>query len=202
METNSDASALRDPSEACFRMKPDIHLHVLNPLRGLTLWVGVSLLFGCASSPKPTPQSPSPKANINFQVVRDALSLKGISYQYGGETPKRGFDCSGFVQYVYGRHGVDLPRTAYEMAASLPALDETLREPGDLVFFNTTGKPYSHVGIYIGRNLFVHASSAQGEVLVSELDTPYWSQHYLGTRRAAHHPDKRTGSISVGRWFY
>jgi cell wall-associated NlpC family hydrolase len=166
------------------------------------LLLSASILFGCASPPKPTPQTPSSKANINLQVVRDALSLKGISYQYGEETPEQGFDCSGFVQYVYGRHGVNLPRTAYEMATSLPALDETLREPGDLVFFNTTGRPYSHVGIYIGRNRFVHASSAQGEVLVSELDTPYWSRHYLGTRRPAHQHYKQKGTVSRGRWFY
>ena len=183
-------------------MKPKTHHDIAHPACLLLLVLGASLLFGCASTLKPAPQPPSPKANINFQVVRDALSLKGISYQYGEETPERGFDCSGFVQYVYGRHGVDLPRTAYEMAAELPALDETLREPGDLVFFNTTGKPYSHVGIYIGRNLFVHASSAQGEVLVSELDTPYWSRHYLGTRRPTHHHHKRMDTVSSGRWFY
>ena len=175
---------------------------VLSSIRVLILLIGTNLIFGCASTPKPAPQPTPSKTSINLQVVRDALSLKGISYQYGEETPERGFDCSGFVQYVYGQHGINLPRTAYEMAASLPALDETLREPGDLVFFNTTGKPYSHVGIYLGRNLFVHASSAQGEVLVSELDTPYWSKHYLGTRRPTHPHRGRPSSVSVGRWFY
>jgi len=183
-------------------MKPERHRHLFQIIRFVMLLLSASILFGCASTPKPTPQTPSPKANINLQVVRDALSLKGISYQYGEETPEQGFDCSGFVQYVYGRHGVNLPRTAYEMATLLPALDETLREPGDLVFFNTTGRPYSHVGIYIGRNRFVHASSAQGEVLVSELDTPYWSKHYLGMRRPAHHHYKETTTVSNGRWFY
>ena len=183
-------------------MKPERHRHLLQIIRFVMLLLSASILFGCVSTPKPTAQTPSPKANINLQVVRDALSLKGISYQYGEETPEQGFDCSGFVQYVYGRHGVHLPRTAYEMATSLPALDETLREPGDLVFFNTTGRPYSHVGIFIGRNRFVHASSAQGEVLVSELDTPYWSKHYLGTRRPAHHHYKQTSTVSNGRWFY
>lgn len=182
-------------------MKPDHPLTFLLLIRCLILSAGVGLLFGCAGAPKPTPQALSARANINLQVVRDALSLKGISYQYGEETPEKGFDCSGFVQYVYGRHGIDLPRTAFEMATSLPILDETLREPGDLVFFNTTGKPYSHVGIYIGRNRFVHASSAQGEVLVSELDTPYWSRHYLGTRRPGHYHYKRASAVSVGRWF-
>jgi len=183
-------------------MKPERHRHLFQIIRFVMLLLSASIVFGCASTSKPTPQTPSPKANINLQIVRDALSLKGISYQYGEETPEQGFDCSGFVQYVYGRHGVHLPRTAYEMATSLPALDETLREPGDLVFFNTTGRPYSHVGIYIGRNRFVHASSAQGEVLVSELDTPYWSKHYLGMRRPAHHHYKETSTVSNGRWFY
>ena len=183
-------------------MKPNRHLDDFQAFRFFILLLGANIIFGCATTPKPTPQPPSSKAGINLQVVRDALNLKGISYQYGEESPERGFDCSGFVQYVYGRHGVHLPRTAYEMAASLPALDETFREPGDLVFFNTTGIPYSHVGIYIGRNRFVHASSAQGEVLVSELDTPYWSRHYLGTRRPAHHQSKHTNTVSTARWYY
>jgi cell wall-associated NlpC family hydrolase len=69
------------------------------------------------------------------------------------------------------------------MAMALPELEEEQRRPGDLLFFNTTGKPYSHVGIYIGHDQMVHASSAKGKVVVGSLNTPYWSQHYLGMRR-------------------
>ncbi len=157
----------------------------------------VLLLNGCASQPKPVPHPPT-HPPIHLAVVRDALSLRGIPYRWGEETPNRGFDCSGLVQYVYGRHGVPLPRTAYEMAMSLPAVDETVRRPGDLLFFNTTGKPYSHVGIYIGQDRFVHASSARGEVTVSPLDTPYWSDHFLGLRRPF--AGRKGVGPTLGRW--
>jgi cell wall-associated NlpC family hydrolase len=162
----------------------------------------LALIEGCASTPKPEPVKAPAASPINLKVIRDAMTLEGVRYRYGEETPERGFDCSGFVQYVYGKHGVDLPRTAFDMASTLPALDETFREPGDLVFFNTTGRPYSHVGIYLGKNLFIHASSREGEVKVSEMDTPYWSRHYQGTRRPHRHGRHSPRSPSTGRWFY
>lgn len=162
----------------------------------LLLALSVSLLDGCASQPKPRPRPARPP--VNLAVVRDALGLQGIPYRWGEESPERGFDCSGLVQYVYGKYGVPLPRTAYDMAMALPALNGVYRQPGDLVFFNTTGKPYSHVGIYIGNDRFVHASSAKGQVTVSSLDTPYWTDHYLGLRRpgSAH----RREVLKIGRW--
>jgi cell wall-associated NlpC family hydrolase len=155
--------------------------------------IALALLAGCASRPKPRPQPP--RTPINLAVVREALSLKGIPYRWGEETPENGFDCSGFVQYLYGKHGVALPRTAYQMAMALPVLDKAFRQPGDLVFFNTTGKPYSHVGIFIGNDRFVHASSAKGGVVVSSLETPFWTDHFLGLRRPG-----PAAPMRVGRW--
>ena len=153
-------------------------------------------LDGCAShAPKPRPHPAG--TPINLAVVRDALSLRGIPYRWGEETPSRGFDCSGLVQYVYGRYGVRLPRTAYQMAMALPKLDGASRQPGDLVFFNTTGKPYSHVGIYIGNDRMVHASSSKGKVVVGPLDTPYWNTHYLGMRRPV---AVTQAAVGTGRW--
>jgi hypothetical protein len=164
--------------------------------RWLMLGIALCLLDGCASQPKP---KPSPRTTpINLAVVRDALSMKGIPYRWGEETPENGFDCSGLVQYVYGRYGVALPRTAYQMAMALPELDAVYRQPGDLVFFNTTGKPYSHVGIYIGNDHFVHASSAKGKVVVSPLQTPYWTEHFLGLRRPG--AGSRSEPMRIGRW--
>lgn len=165
--------------------------------RVFAMSMGLYLLAGCASHPaKPKPR-PAHQP-IHLAVVRDALSMRGIPYRWGEETPDRGFDCSGLVQYVYGKHGVALPRTAYLMAMALPELDETQKQPGDLVFFNTTGKPYSHVGIYIGNDRFVHASSAKGEVTVSELDTPYWTKHLLGLRRPG--TGVRDEPLQIGHW--
>jgi cell wall-associated NlpC family hydrolase len=90
-----------------------------------------------------------------------------------------------------------LPRTAYQMAMALPKLDGASRQPGDLVFFNTTGKPYSHVGIYIGNDRMVHASSSRGKVVVGPLDTPYWNTHYLGMRRPV---AVTQAAVGTGRW--
>jgi cell wall-associated NlpC family hydrolase len=155
--------------------------------RFLALALVLALAAGCASAPK----RPPPRRAQTAPVVSYALSLRGTPYVWGGESmAEGGFDCSGFVQHVYGRHGVRLPRTAHEMAESLPSLDNRDKRPGDLLFFNTTGQPYSHVGIYIGHNDFVHSSSAKGGVIVSSLDTPYWWEHFLGIRRPR----------SSGRW--
>jgi len=164
--------------------------------QGLAPLLALGLLHGCASTPKPRPQPARPP--INLAVVREALSMQGIPYRWGEETPERGFDCSGLVQYVYGKYGVPLPRTAYDMAMALPALNTVYRQPGDLVFFNTTGKPYSHVGIFIGHNHFVHASSAKGRVMVSRLDTPYWTGHFLGLRRPG--APARPATAEIGHW--
>lgn len=148
--------------------------------------VGVTALFAaCTSTPKPVPHPAAPvygQASAS-PVVRYALSLKGAPYRWGKESPAEGFDCSGFVQHVYQRHGVRLPRTAHQMASALPPLDSRARQPGDLVFFNTTGEPYSHVGIYIGDNQFVHSSSVRGGVIISSLEGRYWWEHFLGIRR-------------------
>ena len=165
-------------------------------LRALGLLV-LAFLAGCSSAPKGPPQSP-PLVSTPLDVVREALHLLDTPYRFGEETPERGFDCSGLVHYVYGRHGIPLPRTAKEMARFLQPLEEDLKRPGDLVFFNTTGKPFSHVGIYLGEDRFVHASSAQGKVIVSDMLMPYWSDHYEGVRRPSlESPAKEE---TIGRW--
>ncbi len=145
------------------------------------------VLAGCSSTPKiappianspPLSQGAGRKALVNY-----ALTLRGSPYRWGKESPQEGFDCSGFVQHVYSRYGLHLPRTARQMASHLAAIDHHTRQPGDLVFFNTTGEPYSHVGIYIGDNAFVHSSSAKGEVIISAITGNYWLERLLGFRR-------------------
>jgi cell wall-associated NlpC family hydrolase len=117
-------------------------------------------------------------------VVPYALSLQGTPYRWGGNTPAEGFDCSGFVRYVFGRYGVRLPRRAVEQAAWVPKVSFGARRPGDLVFFDTGTHPVSHVGIYIGRDEFVHASSAKaGQVIVSDLNKRYWREHLVAVGR-------------------
>jgi cell wall-associated NlpC family hydrolase len=141
----------------------------------------ILLLFsGCASVPevKPVVQSSSTPAT-NY-----ALSLQGVPYRYGKESPKEGFDCSGFVKHVYQKQGITLPRTVNAMALVLPIISKNEVHSGDLVFFNTNGNAYSHVGIYVNNDQFVHAPSHRtGKVLVSNLKNRYWQKHYTGVRR-------------------
>jgi cell wall-associated NlpC family hydrolase len=113
-----------------------------------------------------------------------ALGLLGVNYKFGGNTPESGLDCSGLVRYVFQQvTGVDLPRTAKAMSgvgASVPIAD---LKPGDLVFFNTRRFAFSHVGIYLGDNQFIHAPRTGREVEVTTLDKRYWQTRFNGARR-------------------
>ena len=113
-----------------------------------------------------------------------ALTLVGIDYLYGGESPERGLDCSGLIRYVF-QHvtGVTLPRTAQELSRIGKDIRAADLEPGDLVFFNTRRFAFSHVGIYLGNDRFIHAPSRGGEVGVASLGSAYWQQRYNGARR-------------------
>lgn len=112
-----------------------------------------------------------------------ALGLLGVSYKFGGSTPGTGLDCSGLVRYVFQEvTGVTLPRTAKEMSGLGAKVGAGDLRPGDLVFFNTRRFAFSHVGIYLGENRFVHAPSRGSEVMITEL-SPYWQKHFNGARR-------------------
>jgi cell wall-associated NlpC family hydrolase len=113
-----------------------------------------------------------------------AMSLVGIDYLYGGESPERGLDCSGLIRYVF-QHvtGVTLPRTAQELSRIGKDIRAADLEPGDLVFFNTRRFAFSHVGIYLGNDRFIHAPSRGGEVGVASLGSAYWQKRYNGARR-------------------
>ena len=113
-----------------------------------------------------------------------ALSLVGIDYRYGGETPDRGLDCSGLIRYVFQQvTGVTLPRTSRELSRIGKDIRTAELEPGDLVFFNTRRFAFSHVGIYLGNDRFIHAPSRGGEVGVASLSSGYWQKRYNGARR-------------------
>lgn len=128
----------------------------------------------------PAPAKP-PKPATGQDIVNTALKYKGVPYKYGGVTPK-GFDCSGFVWYVYHQHGKNLPRTAdKQYAKGTPVKPRDLR-PGDVVFFTTAEKGASHCGIFTGNGKFIHASSSRG-VMISALAETYWKPRYLGARR-------------------
>jgi len=115
-------------------------------------------------------------------LIDTAASLQGIKYAYGGTTTA-GFDCSGFVTYVFNQHGIKLSRTSSGMYASGTKVNKEDLQAGDLVFFNTSGKGVSHVGIYVGDGKFTHASTSKG-VRTDKLNDPhYWGKRYVGAKR-------------------
>lgn len=125
-----------------------------------------------------------------------AMGLIGAVYRPGGVDPRSGMDCSGFVRYVYQEVvGLTLPHNAAAISKTSTVISKNELKPGDLVFFKTVKKAFSHVGIYLGNNQFVHASSSRtGVVMVSNLEGSYWSNHFAGARRvlAATHSDSST----------
>ncbi|WP_449413108.1 C40 family peptidase [Pandoraea soli] len=117
-------------------------------------------------------------------VVLGALNYIGVRYKYGGNTPDSGLDCSGFVRYVFqDTLNFMLPRRAEEMSQVGERIAKTDLKPGDLVFFNTMRRSFSHVGIYIGGDKFVHAPATGGKIRVEDLRESYWSARYNGARR-------------------
>lgn len=159
-------------------------------------------LAGCATTgatpapfPRPAPPAVSSPAtpavpdsapkvlgkDLGYVVTGTALSLRGVPYRNGGVDPS-GFDCSGFVGYVFGQNGVALPRTVSELYRSGHQVNGAI-EPGDLVFFTTVAPGATHVGIAIGGDEFVHAPSSTGEVRVERMSASYWSTRFVGARR-------------------
>jgi peptidoglycan endopeptidase LytE len=118
-------------------------------------------------------------------IAGTALSLRGVPYRNGGTDPT-GFDCSGFVSYVFAQNGVAVPRTVTELYRAGSEVDSADLRAGDLVFFDTAGGGVSHVGISIGGDEFVHAPSTSGEVRTERLGSSYWTRRFLGARRFNH----------------
>jgi cell wall-associated NlpC family hydrolase len=117
-----------------------------------------------------------------YSVTSTALALRGAPYRNGGSDPS-GFDCSGFVRYVFSQHGITVPRTVTEQFRAGQKIDEKQIEAGDLLFFTTVAPGASHVGIAIGGDEFIHAPSGAGEVKVERMSAPYWATRFVGARR-------------------
>jgi cell wall-associated NlpC family hydrolase len=114
-----------------------------------------------------------------------AVSLVGSPYRLGGDVPETGLDCSGLVGHVFRQTlGVRLPHDSHAISEATQPLAQDELQPGDLVFFNTLNRAFSHVGIYLGEDRFVHATSSRtGTVMISRLSDRYWREHYDGARR-------------------
>ncbi len=114
----------------------------------------------------------------------EAMSLIGIHYRRGGNSPENGLDCSGMVRYVFKQsNDIDLPRTSAEMSRVGDQVEKNDLQPGDLVFFNTVRRAFSHVGIYLGDNKFIHAPTPGSAVRIESMDLAYWKARFNGARR-------------------
>lgn len=166
-------------------------------------WPVVALLAsvivaGCASSgtsPRPQPfpgaNTPAPPEARNPEsipqnttdLIATAMALRGTPYRNGGTEPSRGFDCSGFVQWVFAQHGATLPRETREQYDEGHKVHRDEVQAGDLVFFQTVSRGPSHVGIALGAGQFVHAPSSRGVVRVENYTNGYWASRWVGARR-------------------
>ncbi len=160
---------------------------------------GAAWLTGCSSKPKAGRKqggkaaTPAPAAGAQGSLQlppkgREALLARTLMvvntpYTYGGNTPEGGFDCSGLVQYaVSGVTQQALPRSTAQWARASRRISSGGLQRGDFVFFNTTGKPYSHMGIYVGNGQFVHAPSSGGQVKKVRMDNPYFAKRFMEAR--------------------
>ena len=147
---------------------------------------------GTAPPPAATPSAADRSAPVvpnrgnadGYALSGTALALRGAPYRDGGIDPS-GFDCSGFVRYVYEQHGVEVPRQVRDQFRVGKDVDREDLEPGDLVFFSTIAPGASHVGIVIGGDQFVHAPSERGVVRVESLSAQYWASRYIGAKRVS-----------------
>jgi NlpC/P60 family len=170
---------------------------VLRIRDALAVVVCVALVFPATAAPKDrdeaTPMLRAEKSLRDFngkakdtasEITSYALSLIGVDYRFGGNTPDQGLDCSGLIRYVFQQAtGLSLPRSAREQSRVGESVSKDKLQPGDLVFFNTRRFQFSHVGLYIGDNRFIHAPSSGGAVQVVNLDNAYWQKAFNGARR-------------------
>jgi cell wall-associated NlpC family hydrolase len=148
------------------------------------LLLSVLFLGACASTKDNVQMHDSDNSIIVKKLTSYAQSLIGAPYKFGGHSPNTGFDCSGFVDHVF-RHmaNIALPHNAQQISQhGMPVKPSQLRE-GDLVFYDTNDQAYSHVGIYLGNDRFIHAPSSGGSVRVEDMKLDYWKSHYNGARR-------------------
>ena len=150
-------------------------------------WATLSGCAHLADSPDRAESGAEPiSAEAGREVARYAMGALGARYAPGGGSPKTGFDCSGLVAYVYAEAlQFRLPRTTSGLSRTGLRIAARDLRPGDLVFFNTQWRPYSHVGIYIGDRRFIHAPSSGGAVRIDDMRQRYWSRRFDGARRVA-----------------
>ncbi|MDS1030844.1 NlpC/P60 family protein [Bacillota bacterium LX-D] len=157
----------------------------LNHLKSDSILIGQTLQIDTkVAATKSRPKSVASRSSSRLDNLLDfAQSFEGARYRYGGENPD-GFDCSGFVRYVYKTYGIELVHSsARQYATCGTEVAKSDLQPGDLVFFSINGKNVGHVGIYLGEDKFIHAANSRDGVMVSMLDNKYWAERYWGAKR-------------------
>jgi len=161
----------------------------LNHLSSATIYPNQTLKVSGSFSPEDSVSSsnlttPEPVSSFSStSLIQEAKKYLGTPYQWGGEAPS-GFDCSGYLQYVFAKEGIRIPRTVASIYAhsSLESVSHSNRQPGDIVFFETYKPGASHAGIYLGNNQFIHSGSTYG-ISIATLTSNYWSSRYMETKR-------------------
>ncbi|MEW5762717.1 MAG: NlpC/P60 family protein [Bacillota bacterium] len=161
-------------------------LKAANGLRSDLIFPGQVLRIPVKAQVPPAPRPPVPQPSRSGDRVQELLryaeSLLGAPYRWSGNTPA-GFDCSGYVQHVFGKFGINLPHSSYAQFNCGTPVERDALQPGDLVFFSTYGPGATHVGIYHSNGRFLHASTGSGKVKWESLGSDYYSKRYLGARR-------------------
>ncbi|WP_374356108.1 C40 family peptidase [Chitinimonas sp.] len=154
----------------------------------------VACLAGCATSPPPQNTGKRPDAGASTlsrlqvseagrEIVMFALGLIDVGYQFGGKNPEAGLDCSGMVSFIYRNAiNLDLRGSAADIAKRGRPINREQLQAGDLVFFNTLNRPFSHVGIFIGDGKFIHAPSSRGRIRIESMASPYFASRYEAAR--------------------
>lgn len=161
--------------------------------RARLIIIAAMAIAGCTTQPPDIERLPETEASlpevsapsdVRSEIALLALAQLGVPYAMGGDSPQRGFDCSGLVAYVFQRASrVALPRTTYAQSRVGTSIGANELRPGDLVFYNTLRRANSHVGIYLGEDRFVHAPSSGGVVRIEDMRQSYWSRRFNGARR-------------------
>jgi cell wall-associated NlpC family hydrolase len=151
-------------------------------MRKVLIILGIAGLLAAGCVAAPSKRVTGYSASAGDKAADTALTMVGRPYQLKGETPG-GFDCSGLVRYSYLMAGMDVPHGTSALRNSTRSVGLRNARKGDLLFFIQEGKNYSHVGIYVGNDQFVHAPSTGGHVRRDSITDPYWEKHYLDTRR-------------------
>lgn len=163
------------------------------------IWLAAFCVLAHADEAQNTAKPEARWSDTAQEILINALSLTGVKYKYGGKSPETGFDCSGFVRYVFQQAAnLTLPHGARALSQLGQSIPVDQLQPGDLVFFNTLKSAFSHVGIYLGDGKFIHAPSSGGGIHVVDMNDSYWAKRFNGARRMPA-PDEQSAESATDK---